>query len=121
MLVSGFDFDLPHSGLYKSHGLFFVTTYKSVEAHTLLDVNSSQNDKDFIAAINWKKAEEYIEQGKFTVEQTEYAHNIDDENSHTATSTMKKEVRVLDARELEGLVYFLPTPKSPEERRVGTE
>lgn len=111
--VPGFDYDLAHPGRDKSHGWFFVTTYNTEEAHTLLEVNSSQNDKDFIAAINWKKAEEYIEQGKFTVEQTEYAHNIYDENSHTATSTMKNEVRVLDARELEGLVYFLPTPKSP--------
>lgn len=111
--VPGFDYDLAHPGRDKSHGWFFVTTYNTEEAHTLLEVNSSQNDKDFIAAINWKKAEEYIEQGKFTVEQTEYYHNIYDENSHTATSTRKNEVRVLDARELEGLVYFLPTPKSP--------
>lgn len=30
-----------------------------------------------------------------------------------ATSTIENEVRVLDASELPGLVYFLPTPKSP--------
>jgi nitrous-oxide reductase len=29
-------------------------------AHTLLEVNASQKDKDFIMAVNWKKAEEYI-------------------------------------------------------------
>jgi hypothetical protein len=23
-------------------------------------VNASQNDKDFIVAVNWKKAEEYV-------------------------------------------------------------
>jgi nitrous-oxide reductase len=27
-------------------------------------VNASQKDKDFIMAVNWKKAEEYIKAGK---------------------------------------------------------
>jgi nitrous-oxide reductase len=27
-------------------------------------VNASQRDKDFIMAVNWKKAEEYIKAGK---------------------------------------------------------
>lgn len=111
--VPGFDYDLAHPGRGKSHGWYFVTSYNTEEAHTLLEVNASQNDKDFIAAINWKKAEEYINSGDFTTEQTEYAHNIYDEETHTATSTIKKEVRVLDASKLPGLVYFLPTPKSP--------
>jgi len=91
----------------------FFTTYNTEEANTLKEVNSSQNDKDFIAAINWKKAEEYIEEGRFTTMPANYAHNVYDEETQTATSTMKKEVRVLDAASLPGLVYFLPTPKSP--------
>lgn len=111
--VPGFDYDLAHPGRGKSHGWYFVTSYNTEEAHTLLEVNASQNDKDYIAAINWKKAEEYIKSGDFTTEQTEYAHNIYDEHSHTATTTIKTEVRVLDASKLPGLVYFLPTPKSP--------
>lgn len=111
--VPGFDYDLAHPGRGKSHGWYFVTSYNTEEAHSLQEVNASQNDKDFIAAINWKKAEEYIQNGDFTIEKTEYAHNIYDEHTHTATSTMKTEVRVLDASKLPGLVYFLPTPKSP--------
>lgn len=111
--LPGFDYDLVHPGRDKSHGWVFITTYNTEEAHTLLEVNASQNDKDFIAAVNWKKAEEYIKEGKFKTEATEYAHNVYDESTHTATSTIKKEVRVLDASELPGLVYFLPTPKSP--------
>jgi len=111
--VPGFDYDLVHPGRGKSHGWVFITTYNSEEAHTLLEVNASQNDKDFIAAVNWKKAEEYIKEGKFKTESTEYAHNVYDEDAHMATSTIKDEVRVLDASELPGLVYFLPTPKSP--------
>jgi nitrous-oxide reductase len=113
IMMPGFNYDLGHPGRGESHGWFFFTTYNTEEANTLLEVNASQNDKDFIAAINWKKAEEYIAQGKFTTMETEYAHNVYDEGTHTGTSTMKKEVRVLDPTELPGLVYFLPTPKSP--------
>jgi nitrous-oxide reductase len=111
--LPGFDYDLVHPGRGKSHGWVFITTYNTEEAHTLLEVNASQNDKDFIAAINWKKAEEYIKEGKFRTEAAMYTHNIYNEKTHSATSTLKKEVRVLDASELPGLVYFLPTPKSP--------
>lgn len=113
ILMPGFNYDLSHPGRGKSHGWFFFTTYNTEEANTLLEVNASQNDKDFIAAVNWKKAEEYIKAGKFKTMPANYAHNVYDETSHTATSTMKKEVRVLDPAELPGLVYFLPTPKSP--------
>ncbi len=113
IMMPGFNYDLAHPGRGASHGWFFFTTYNSEEAHTLQEVNSSQNDKDFIAAINWKKAEEYIAQGKFKTMPANYAHNVYDEHSHTATSTMKKEVRVLNPADCPGLVYFLPTPKSP--------
>ena len=113
IMLPGFNYDLAHPGRGASHGWFFFSTYNSEEANTLLEVNASQNDKDFIAAINWKKAEEYIAQGKFKTMPAEYAHNVYNESNHTATSTMKKEVRVLDPSELPGLVYFLPTPKSP--------
>ncbi|MFV1885391.1 MAG: Sec-dependent nitrous-oxide reductase [Balneola sp.] len=113
IMLPGFNYDLARPGRGKSHGWFFLSTYNTEEANTLLEVNASQNDKDFIAAINWKLAEEYIAQGKYTTMKTEYAHNVYDESTHTATSTMKKEVRVLNPAELPGLVYFLPTPKSP--------
>lgn len=113
ILMPGFDYDLTHPGRGKSHGWMFFSTYNTEEANTLLEVNASQNDKDFIAAINWKKAEEYIKAGKFKEMPSRYAHNVYDESTHIATSTMKKSVRVLDPADLPGLVYFLPTPKSP--------
>ncbi len=113
ILMPGFDYDKAHPGRGKSHGWFFFTTYNTEEANSLLEVNASQRDKDFIAAVNWKKAEEYIKAGKFKTMKTNYAHNVYDETTHMATSTMKKEVRMLDPSELPGLVYFLPTPKSP--------
>lgn len=113
ILMPGFDYDLAHPGRGASHGWMFFSTYNTEESHTLMEVNASQNDKDFIAAVNWKKAEEYLAEGKFTTMPANYAHNVYDEHTHTATSTMKKEVRILDASQLPGLVYLLPTPKSP--------
>lgn len=113
VLMPGFDYDLAHSGKGKSHGWTFFTTYNTEEGNSLLEVNASQNDKDFIAAINWKKAEEYIKAGKFREIPANYAHNVYDEKTHSATSTMIKTVKVLIPEECPGLVYFLPTPKSP--------
>ncbi len=113
LMMPGFNYDLSHPGRDKSHGWFFFTTYNTEEAHTLLEVNASQNDKDFIAAINWKKIEEYVNNGGGKTVPANYAHNVLDENTHTATSTMMKEVLQVDPMDVPGAVYFLPTPKSP--------
>ena len=113
ILMPAFDYDLAHAGKGKSHGWMFFSSYNTEEAHTLLEVNASQNDKDFIAAVNWKKAEEYLKQGKAHKMPANYAHNVYDEKTQTATSTMKKSVNVLLPEECPDLVYFMPTPKSP--------
>jgi nitrous-oxide reductase len=113
IMMPGFNFDLAHPGRGKSHGWMFFSSYNTEEANSLLEVNASQNDKDFIAAINWKKAEEYIAAGNYTTLPSKYAHNVYDESTHSATSTMMTEVKVLNPSELADLVYFLPTPKSP--------
>ncbi|QNR25245.1 Sec-dependent nitrous-oxide reductase [Croceimicrobium hydrocarbonivorans] len=113
VLMPGFDYDLAHGGKGKSHGWMFFTTYNTEESHTLKEVNASQNDKDYIAAINWKKAKEYIEQGKYKEMDSEYLINRYDEKKHLAESITRKKVRVLDPTECPGVVYFLPTPKSP--------
>ena len=113
ILMPGFDYDLSHPGRGKSHGWFFFTTYNTEEANSLLEVNASQNDKDFIAAINWKKIEEYVNNGGGTKMPTNYAHNVYSEESHTATSTMINEVLTVNPLDVPGAVYFLPTPKSP--------
>ena len=113
ILMPGFNYDLSHPGRGKSHGWFFFTTYNTEEANSLLEVNASQNDKDFIAAINWKKIEEYVNNGGGTKMPANYAHNVYDEHTHTATSTMNKEVLTVDPTKVPGAVYFLPTPKSP--------
>ncbi|MGB5315592.1 MAG: Sec-dependent nitrous-oxide reductase [Robiginitalea sp.] len=113
VIMPGFNYDLSHPGRGKSHGWFFLSTYNTEEASTLLEVNASQNDKDFIAAINWQKIEEYVNNGGGTKVPANYAHNIYDESRHMATSTMKNEVLTVDPTDVPGAVYLLPTPKSP--------
>lgn len=107
------NFDLSHAGKGKSHGWFFFSCYNSEQANTLLEVNASQKDKDFIMAVNWKKAEEYIKAGKGKKEKVKYAHNYWNDETHSATSEMKDEVLVLDATEFEDICYMIPCPKSP--------
>jgi nitrous-oxide reductase len=109
----GFNYDLSRAGKGPSHGWFFFSCYNTEQAYTLLEVNASQKDKDFIMAVNWKKAEEYIAQGKGRVEKAKYAHNLYDESVHSATSTMQQEVTVLDVMDFPDIVYFIPCPKSP--------
>jgi nitrous-oxide reductase len=113
ILMPAFDYDLAHSGKGNSHGWTFFTSYNTEQKNTLLEVNASQNDKDFIAAVNWKKAEEFIEAGKFKEFPTSYVINRYDDATHSATSEQKSSVKVLLPAECPGLVYFLPTPKSP--------
>jgi nitrous-oxide reductase len=105
LLMPGFNYDLSHPGRGKSHGWFFFTTYNTEEANTLLEVNASQNDKDFIAAINWKKIEEYVNNGGGTKMPANYAHNVYDEHSHTGTTTMKDEVLTVDPTKVPGAVF----------------
>jgi len=113
ILVPGFNYDLAHAGKGPSHGWAFFTSYNTEQANTLLEVNASQNDKDFIAAINWKKAEEYIAQGKAKTFNSIYYRNYFDEKKHMGFSEQKTGVKILIPEECPGLIYYLPTPKSP--------
>lgn len=113
ILVPGYDYDLAHSGKGKSHGWTFFTTYNTEQSPTLKEVNASQNDKDFIAAVNWKKAEEYLAQGKAKDYPTSYLRNRFSDETHMATSEIINNVKVLIPSECPGLIYYLPTPKSP--------
>ncbi|HRH35931.1 MAG TPA: nitrous oxide reductase, partial [Catalimonadaceae bacterium] len=107
------NFDLSHAGKAKSHGWVFFSCYNTEQANTLLEVNASQRDKDFIMAVNWKKAEEYLKAGKGKKQTVRYAHNVYSDITHSATSTIKTQVTVLDSKELKDICYFIPCPKSP--------
>ena len=109
----GINFDLARCGRGKSHGWFFFSCYNTEQAHTLLEVNASQKDKDFVMAVNWKKAEEYIKAGQGEKESVKYAHNVYNESTHSATSSIKPEVTVLDVSKFKDICYFIPYPKSP--------
>src|SRR3954471_13781094 len=113
ILMPGYDYDLGHAGKGPSDGWFFFTSYNSEQASTKLETNASQNDKDFIAAVNYRRAEACVAEGKAKTSQAEYLHNVLDANSHVARSEKKTSVRMLDPRDCTGVVYYLPTPKSP--------
>jgi len=109
----GVNFDLSRAGKGVSHGWFFFSCYNTEQANTLLEVNASQKDKDFIMAVNWKKAEEYLKAGKGKKQAVRYAHNVYSDKTHSATSEIRTEVTVLDSKELKDICYFFPCPKSP--------
>ncbi len=109
----GVNFDLSHAGKGKSSGWFFFSCYNTEQANTLLEVNASKRDKDFIMAVNWKKAAELIKAGKGRKQSVKYASNRYDEKTQTAKSVIKTEVTVLDVKDFPGMVYFIPCPKSP--------
>ncbi|MCH8496752.1 MAG: hypothetical protein LAT57_14125, partial [Balneolales bacterium] len=93
----------------------FFTTYNTEEAHTMLEVNASRADKDFIVAVNWRKAAELVANGRGKQMPGTYYHNYYEGNQGIAISEQKSGVTVLDTRELdeENFIYYLPTPKSP--------
>ncbi|MBP6402597.1 MAG: nitrous oxide reductase, partial [Bacteroidia bacterium] len=94
ILMPGFDYDLAHCGKGPSTGWFFFSCYNTEQAHTLLEANASQNDKDFMVAINWKKAEEYLAAGKAKDFPCKYYHNILDEKTHMTTSKVMEGVKM---------------------------
>ncbi len=60
----GVNFDLSHAGKGPSEGWFFFSCYNTEQAYSLLEVNASQKDKDFVMAVNWKMAEQLAKDGK---------------------------------------------------------
>jgi len=113
ILMPGYNYDLGHAGKGPSNGWFFFTSYNSEEANTKLEENASQNDKDYIAAVNYKRAEECVAQGKAKPQAAEYVHSYVDPGTRAATAEKKSSVKVINPTECPGLVYYLPTPKSP--------
>lgn len=92
VLMPPFDFDVGSSGKAASNGWAFWTSYNTERATGKLEVTSTQKDRDYIAAVNWKAAEEAIKNGKFK---------------------MLDGARVIDPRDVPGVVYLVPCSKSP--------
>ena len=113
IIVPGFNYDLAHAGKGPSTDWAFFTSYNSEQANTLLEINASKNDKDFVAAVNWRLAEKYLKEGKAKTMSAEYYRNYMNESTQTAVSEKKTDVKVLDPKDCPGMIYYLPTPKSP--------
>ncbi len=110
--MPGFDYDLARPGKGPSHGWAFFTSYNTEQANTLKERNASQNDKDYIAAVNWKRAEECVAAGKAKAMPARYmrTHRGADGIAVAETLTGSK---VLEVADCPNMVYYLPTPKSP--------
>ncbi len=113
LLVPGYDYDLARFGKGPSKDWCFFTSYNAEQAHTLLEVNASQFDKDYTIAVNWKKLAALVDSGKGETFNTKYCHNILDPNSRVASTNVISQETVLTNKDYAGCVYFLPTAKSP--------
>ncbi|PKV62813.1 Sec-dependent nitrous-oxide reductase [Pontibacter ramchanderi] len=113
ILVPGFDYDLANGGKGPSSDWVFFTTYNTERSGTLKELGASQNDRDYLAAVNWKLAAKYAAEGKAKEMPAYYYHNKMDKDSHIAKSTIKKSVRYLLPEDCPGMMYLIPAPKSP--------
>ena len=92
ILMPPFDYDIGDAGKLESDGWMFFTSYNTERATGSLEVTASQRDRDYIAAVNWRAAEQAIAAGQ---------------------GEMIDGVRVLDPAKVPGLVYLMPCGKSP--------
>jgi nitrous-oxide reductase len=121
IIVPGYDYDLSRAGKKASEGWAFFTTYNTEEANTLLEINASKKDMDYVLAVNWKKAAEYVRQGKAETVEVEYMRNYVDDETGIAHSETKTSVNVLDTKKINDIVYYIPTPKSPHGLNVSPD
>lgn len=113
LLTPGINYDLASCGKGASSDYCFFTSYNSEQAHTLLEANASQNDKDLLAVVNWRKAEKCVAQGAGKDFPSKFAHSRFDETTHTAKLTMHNSVRMLEPKDCDGVIHYVPVPKSP--------
>lgn len=92
ILMPPFNYDLGDAGKGPSKEWGFWTCYNSERAIGKLEVTSTQKDRDYVAAVNWVAAEKAIKDGKFK---------------------LIGGVKVIDPKDVEGVVYLLPAAKSP--------
>lgn len=92
VLMPPFNYDLGDAGKGPSADWGFWTCYNSERATGKLEVTSTQKDRDYVAAVNWKNAEKAIADGKFK---------------------MIGGVKVIDPKDAPGVVYLMPAAKSP--------
>ena len=92
VLMPPFNYDLGDAGKGASNGWGFWTCYNSERATGKLEVTSTQKDRDYVVAVNWREAEKAIKENKFK---------------------MIGGVKVIDPKDAPGVVYLFPCAKSP--------
>ncbi|MCL4818963.1 MAG: Sec-dependent nitrous-oxide reductase [Vicinamibacteria bacterium] len=92
ILMPPFNYDLGDAGKVASDGWVFFTSYNTEKATGKLEVTSAQKDRDYIAAVDWRLAEQLAAKGE---------------------GTTIGGVKVLDPAKHPGLVFFMPCGKSP--------
>jgi nitrous-oxide reductase len=112
ILLPGISYDLGRCGKGPSKDWCFVSSYNTEQAYKMLEVQASKKDKDFVMAINWKMAQACVAQGKARQFPGSYAHNHREPNQD-AVSTVMNGVKMLDPKDCPGMVFYMPTPKSP--------
>lgn len=112
VLVPGYDYDISHCGKGPSHDWCFFSTYNTEQAYKMLEIEASKNDKDYVMAFNWAKAEACVKDGKSKPFSGEYYHNIHS-GSKPAVAEKMSGVKLLTPATCPGMLYYLPTPKSP--------
>jgi nitrous-oxide reductase len=66
ILMPPFDYDLGDAGKLVSNGWVFFTSYNTEKATGKLEVTSAQKDRDYIAAVDWRMAEQLAAKGEGT-------------------------------------------------------
>jgi nitrous-oxide reductase len=92
ILMPPFHWDLADAGKGPSHGWEFFTCYNSEMGFDSLEVKASQAEMDFVAAVDWRAAQKAVDEGK---------------------AKMVGGAPVLDPKDVKGIVYLIPVPKSP--------
>ena len=92
IVVPPFDWDLGAGGKGPSEGWAFWTCYNAERGSGKLEVTSTQRDRDYIIAVNWREAEKAVKEGR---------------------TKMLGGVKVIDPKDTPGFVFLMPMPKSP--------
>lgn len=92
VMLPPWNYDLSDAGKKGSADWAVMTTYNTEEATTNLEINASQNDKDYIVLFNWKELEKAVNEGK--------ADNVNG-------------VKMIDPAKVKSGIYLVPVAKSP--------
>lgn len=87
-----FNWDLGDAGKGMSDGWMFWTAYNAERATGKLEVTSTQRDRDYIAAVDWKAAAKAAAEGQ---------------------GDMIGGIKVLDPAKVPGIMWLMPCGKSP--------